>query len=273
MAFTLGVLTDEISEDLQEAIDIAKSWDIDHIELHSAWGMNVCDLSDADLSRALRIVRGSGVTVTVIDALTLRCPLDDDDEYARHMNHMRRSIRIAPLFDTNIARLFSFWKEDEMTDEKWERVFEKLELPIRLAEAEGVTIGFENVSSGNIGTSHDLERLFSHFDSPALQLIWDPGNARAAGDDRSAAEGYAKVRDRVINVHVKDVGFIDGQRHWLPIGAGDVDYAPFLRALKDDGYDGVIALETHYRPESGSRVEGSRESLEGLRAVIAEATS
>ena len=272
MAFTLGVLTDEISEDLQEAIDIVKSWDIHHIELHSAWGANVCDLSDADLSRALRIVRGSGVTVTVIDALTLRCDLDDDDEYARHMNHMRRSIRVAPLFGTNVVRLFSFWKEDDMTDEKWERVFEKLELPIRLAEAEGVTIGFENVSSGNIGTSHDLERLFSHFDSPALQLIWDPGNALAAGDDRSAAEGYAKVKDRVINVHVKDVGFIDGARHWLPIGAGDVDYVPFFRALKDDGYDGVVALETHYRPESGSRIEGSRESLEGLRAAIAEAT-
>ncbi len=273
MAFTLGVLTDEISEDLQEAIDIAKSWDIHHIELHSAWGANVCDLSDADLSRALRIVRSSGVTVTVIDALTLRCPLDDEDEYALHMAHMRRAIRRAPLFDTDVVRLFSFWKENEMTDEKWERVFEKLELPIRLAETEGVTIGFENVSSGNIGTSHDLERMFNHFDSPALKLIWDPGNALAAGDDRSAAEGYAKVREHVINVHVKDVGFIDGERHWLPIGAGDVNYVEFFRALKDDGYDGVVALETHYRPESGSRVEGSRESLEGLREAIAEATA
>ena len=43
MAFTLGVLTDEISEDLQEAIDIAKSWGIDHIELHSA----ITDLRDS----------------------------------------------------------------------------------------------------------------------------------------------------------------------------------------------------------------------------------
>jgi sugar phosphate isomerase/epimerase len=186
---------------------------------------------------------------------------------------MRRSIEIAPLFDASIVRLFSFWKEDEMTDEKWERVFEKLELPIRIAEAEGVTIGFENVSSGNIGTSQDLERLFGHFDSPALKLIWDPGNALAAGDDRSAADGYAAVRDHVVNVHVKDAGFIDGKRHWLPIGAGDVDYLELFLALAEDEYDGVVALETHYRPESGSRIEGSRESLEGLRAVIAEATS
>ena len=81
------------------------------------------------------------------------------------------------------------------------------------------------------------------------------------------------MREHVINVHVKDVGFIDGERHWLPIGAGDVNYVEFFRALKDDGYDGVVALETHYRPESGSRVEGSRESLEGLREAIAEATA
>jgi sugar phosphate isomerase/epimerase len=88
------------------------------------WGQNICDVDDATLSKVINIVRKSGLTVTNIDALTLRCNLDDDDEYAEHIRHLQRSIEIAPLFDTDVVRLFSFWKEDNVDEEKWERIFE-----------------------------------------------------------------------------------------------------------------------------------------------------
>ena len=266
--FKIGVVTDEISDDLQEAIDIAKSWGIRHIELHGVWGRNICDLDDASLSRAIRIVRRSGVKVTVIDSLTLRCHLDDDEEYSRHIAHLIRSIEIAPLFDTNVVRLFSFWKEQRMSEEKWERIFEKMELPIKIAEREGVILGFENVSSGNIGTSEDLLRLFEQFDSPNLKLIWDPGNAHAAGEERPYPDGYERIKHKVIHVHMKDSTFRNGKHLWLPIGEGDVDYEGQLRALKRDGYDGVVSIETHYRPPSGSKIEGTRRSFEGLMRII-----
>ena len=110
--FKLGVVTDEISEDLQEAIEIAKSWELEYIELNKVWGKNICDLDEASLSKAIRVVRESGMTVTSIDSLTLRCNLDDDEEYSRHIRHMMRSIERAPFFDTNVVRLFSFSKEE-----------------------------------------------------------------------------------------------------------------------------------------------------------------
>lgn len=266
--FRIGVVTDEISDDLKEAIDIAKSWGIEHIEIHNVWGRNICDLDEASLSRAIRIVRKSGVRVVVIDSLTLRCHLDDDEEYSRHIDHLIRSIRIAPLFDTNIVRLFSFWKERELTEEKWERIFEKMELPIKIAEREGVILGFENVSSGNIGTSEDLIRLFDEFDSPNLKLIWDPGNAHAAGESRPYPDGYERIKDKIVHVHLKDSIFVDGKHYWVPIGEGEVDYEGQLRALKRDGYQGVISIETHYAPPGGSKAEGTRRSLEGLMRII-----
>jgi len=268
MPFQLGVVTDEISADLQLALDTAKSWGIEHVELHSVWGTNICHLSDADLSRVLHIVRRSGVTVTNIDSLTLRCALDDDAEYAKHIAHLRRSIEIAPLFGTNVVRLFSFWKQPTLDAKTWERILEKMELPIRIAEREGVVLGFENVASGNIGTTSDLERLFAAFDSPALKLIWDPANAAAAGDNRSAAEGFRQFRDRIVHIHAKDVDFVNGERRWLPIGSGRVDYVGLLKALLQDGYNGVIALETHYRPPSGSGIEATKTSLDGLLRAL-----
>lgn len=267
--FRLGVVTDEISSDLQIALDTAKAWGIQHVELHNVWGQNICHLSDADLSRVLRLVRRSGLVVTNIDSLTLRCSLDSDDEYQEHIAHLRRSIEIAPLFGTNVVRLFSFWRLPERDESTWERIFTKMELPIRIAEREGVLLGFENVASGNIGTTEELTRLFATFDSPVLKLIWDPANAVAAGDSTSAAEGFRMFRDRIIHIHVKDVDFVDGERRWLPVGAGKVDYVGFLTALLQEGYDDVIALETHYRPPSGSGIEATKTSLDGFMNALA----
>ena len=172
------------------------------------------------------------------------------------------------LFDTNVVRLFSFWKEENM-QEKWNQIFEKMELPIKIAEREGVILGFENVSSGSIGTSHDLERLFDRFDSPNLKLIWDPGNAYAAGEETPFPDGYVKIKDKIIHVHVKDAILNEqGKKVWKPIGQGAVDYKGQLEALYRDNYPGVVSLQTHCTSASGSKVEGTRESLDGIMEIL-----
>jgi sugar phosphate isomerase/epimerase len=266
--FNIGVVTDEISDDLEEAIEIAKSWELEHIELHRIWGKNICDADEATLSKAIRLVRSSELTVTSIDSLTLRCQLDNDEEYSQHIKHLLKSIEIAPLFDTNVVRLFSFRKEENV-EEKWDQIFEKMELPIKIAEREGVILGFENASSMNIGTSDDLERMFERFDSPNLKLIWDPGNAYAAGEKLPFPDGYEKVKGKIIHIHLKDAILDEqGKNVWKPIGQGDVDYRGQLEALHKDSYKGVIALETHCTSASGSKVEGTKESLDGLMGII-----
>jgi len=268
MLFNMGVVTDEISDDLEEAIKIAESWGLKHIELHRVWGDNICEVNDATLSKVMRIVRESGLTVTNIDSLTLRCSLDNDEEYSQHIKHLMRSIEIAPLFNTNVVRLFSFWKEENV-EEKWDRIFEKMELPIRIAEREGITLGFENVSSGNIGTSDDLIKLFKYFDSPNLKLIWDPGNAYAAGEKAPFPNGYEKIKDRIIHIHIKDaVTDEQGKNVWKPVGQGEVDYEGHLAKLFEDDYRGVIALETHCTSASGSKIEGTKESLDKIMEII-----
>jgi len=264
--FKIGVVTDEISDDLVEAINVAKSWGLRHIELHKVWGKNICDVDEATLSKIISIVKKSGMTVTNIDSLTLRCSLSSDEEYSQHIKHLLKSIEIAPLFNTNIVRLFSFWKEQ---NPDWDRIFEKMELPIKIAEREGIILGFENVSSGNIGKSDDLVRLFNHFDSPNLKLIWDPGNAYADGEKTPYPDGYEKIKDKIVHVHVKDSVINDeGKNIWKPIGQGNVDYKGQLKALLRDNYQGVIALETHCVAENGSKIDGTKQSFDGLMSVV-----
>ncbi len=61
----------------------------------------------------------------------------------------------------------------------------------------------------------------------------------------------------------------DGKLRFMRMGDGDIDYEAHLRALRDDGYSGVLSLETHYKPGNGTGEDGSRECLASLKAMLA----
>ena len=268
--FTLSVLTDEIDQDFAHALDVAEEWGLHTIELHKLWGKNICDLEPAELTRALRMVRERGLRVSAIDSLFLRCPIADTAAYSQHIDILERSFRVADLFQTRLVRCFSFWRQDTLT-QHWDLLLERLELPVRLAERAGVLLGFENVKSCLVGTGAETRDLMLAVNSPALRSIWDIGNALISGEEHPYPDGYAAVRPWISHVHVKDaVRQADGSSAWQPIGSGQVDYRGQLTALHNDGYTGVIALETHYQPAGGTKEQGSRESFAGLRGILEE---
>ena len=51
-------------------------------------------------------------------------------------------------------------------------------------------------------------------------------------------------------VHVKDAKKVDDERigEHMPVGEGDAMLRPLFSRLKQDGYDGYLSLETHWRP-------------------------
>jgi sugar phosphate isomerase/epimerase len=84
-------------------------------------------------------------------------------------------------------------------------------------------------------------------DHPALGINWDPGNAFEAGDEPYPA-GYEAARPYVRHVHFKDVQRLDdGSCRYVVDGA--IDWAGQIAALRADGYDGYISVETHMTPK------------------------
>jgi sugar phosphate isomerase/epimerase len=52
------------------------------------------------------------------------------------------------------------------------------------------------------------------------------------------------------------------------VGEGLIDFRGQFAALRDDGYDGTMSLETGYSRPDGNKVESTRECLEGLFRVL-----
>jgi sugar phosphate isomerase/epimerase len=182
---------------------------------------------------------------------------------------LRRCCGLAHQFGTDKIRVFTFWRHEELTPALEERIVDAFAEPVRVAEEEGVTLVLENEHACYIGTGAEAARILSAVASPRLRACWDPGNALFAGEEPYPS-GYEAVRPFVAHVHIKDaVREADGKTlRWCVVGDGVIDYDGQFDALRRDGYDGYLSLETHYIPAGGRPEDGSRPCLAALRRFI-----
>src|ERR1700677_1482136 len=107
MTFILSGFADEISPEPGEQLATLAVESITHLELRSAWSVNVADLSDEQV-RGLRLaLDDAGVRVSAIGSpigkISISAPL------APELERMRRIADVAHAFGTAIVRVFSFF--------------------------------------------------------------------------------------------------------------------------------------------------------------------
>jgi sugar phosphate isomerase/epimerase len=101
--------------------------------------------------------------------------------------------------------------------------------------------------------------------SPSLLATWDPCNALGLGEV-PYPDGYREVRGLFRHMHVKDMrkNPATGKFQYVPVGQGAIDYRGQFKALRNDGYDGTMSIETSYVRPDKDKLEATRECLDGL---------
>jgi sugar phosphate isomerase/epimerase len=184
------------------------------------------------------------------------------------MHLLERSIDLCKRFDSPYIRIFSFWRRGSLTPEIEERIVSALMTPVEVAQRAGVTLLLENEGACYLGTGKETARVVEKVGSPALKMVWDPGNAFFAGE-RPYPSGYESAAAHVAHIHIKDARANDrGELEWAVVGEGEIDYVGHFKALKEAGYDGAVSLETHFRVPSGDLEESSRLCLAGLKRLV-----
>lgn len=96
-------------------------------------------------------------------------------------------------------------------------------------------------------------------------LCIDIGHTARLGENPAAV--FLKLRDRVLDIHIKDVSAATAQGTTVEIGRGVIDIPEFLRAVVKTGYAGILALE--YEKDEKDPLPGSAESIGYVRGLLA----
>ncbi|MGQ9554752.1 MAG: sugar phosphate isomerase/epimerase family protein [Anaerolineae bacterium] len=274
----IAIITDEVSHNFEQALDMIKSWGLKYVELRTVDKVNVVDLDDAGVARVKKLLGEKGLSVVALASPFLKCYLHQPkagpagdaffsqaSTYEEHLKILNRCGYLAKTFDINMTRCFSFWREDD-PKAVFADVVERLQHSVKLAQEYGLVLAMENETSCNGGTPQEVRDLVAAVDSPTLGVMWDAGNAQWAGVE-AYPDGYNVIRERIYHVHIKDVAFDGGGGHGTVFGQGKVNFRDMFVALHADGYDGPLSLEPHFKagePGPADKVQACADNLRSL---------
>ena len=284
--FKISVITDEITQDLGRALEVAASeFGLGYVELREMWGKNIMNLDSKEIAEARRLLEKHKLRVSSIGSPVFKVDWPEApkskfspkrDQFSASFTFeqqdelLERALELANAFNVDRIRIFDFWRLDDQKPYR-EAIDEKLKKAASIAARRSRTLLLENEHACNTATGQEAARTLSAVQSPYFKLNWDPGNAAAAGET-PYPNGYALVpKDRIGYMHCKDVVKApDGKTSWTAMGRGIIDWPGQFSAMIKDGYRGTISLETHWRG-AGTAEESSRQSWAGMKGLLERA--
>ena len=102
-----------------------------------------------------------------------------------------------------------------------------------------------------------------------LGLCIDIGHTTRTGTD--AVQACRECRDRLYDMHVKDLAAKSDKESQVEVGRGVIDFPALFRTLIDIGYQGQVGLE--YEIKAKDPLPGMIESMAYMRGVLAAVTT
>ena len=240
-AWQLSGFGDEIDAAPEVQLAVLSALGASHIEVRSAWNVNILDLSTERVTTLAAIIRAADVAVSAVASpigkVDVGC--DTDEEIAR----LSRVIAAARQLDARFIRVFSFFCRSRGGAASCrDEVLTKMAALTRVAEDAGVVLIHENEKEIYGDTPERVLDLIESIGSSALQIAWDSANFVQVGVE-PFAHAYPMLAKHIAYIQIKDALMATGQV--VPPGSGDGDIAQIVSAQRDAGYCGFVSLEPH----------------------------
>jgi sugar phosphate isomerase/epimerase len=270
MSVVLSGFADEISAEPGAQLETLAAESITHLELRSAWSVNVAELTDAQLTQFGRELDAAGVRVSAIGSPIGKIGIGEP--IGPELERLRRIAHVAGVFGTPLVRVFSFFiPGGEDPDAYRDQVIDRMGALSAVAEEHQVVLAHENEKEIFGDLPRRCADLIATVGSPALRATFDAANFVQCGV-RPHTEGYELLRPYLVYLQVKDA--ILGTGQVVPAGQGDGQVRETLAALEASGFTGYASLEPHLA--SGGRFggfsgpESFRRAAQALKALLAE---
>ena len=244
--FKLGIITDEITQDLEKALRFASEQKLDCFELRSAWEKDPFEYTDEDFTEIKRFSDKYNIPLVSISSPFYKCSYFDFDTRKKHIDGLKRLIEKAEFLGVSQIRCFDFFRDSRIT---LAMIAEAYAEPVSFCENTGITLLIESEPSANSFNCKRTADTVRRINSPCVKALYEPGNNMyGCTEEIPFPDGYEYVKDIFCHVHIKDAVICDGKTVGVAIGNGDVDYEGMFKEFIDSKYSGAVILEPHYKP-------------------------
>jgi sugar phosphate isomerase/epimerase len=270
----LGILTDEIDDDVLTAAKFLQQYNLKWAEIRNIWGPYNTAQPMEKIREANKILDEHSVKVSIEGTGFFKIPLPPDtpegqQALEKQWTLLNSAMERAKAFGTDKIRIFTFMlgRGEQKSEASYARIWELTREAAK--RAKGFRLSVENIGGGHVSTGAEAALMLKNVKEDNIGMTWDPNNAAESGE-QSFPDGYRKLDvSRIFHVHLRDFKHQDGKVVWAKVGDGEMDNLGQIRALLKDGYKGTFTLETHWRDPKG-KTYSTEQSIKALLDVIAK---
>lgn len=242
--FILSAFADEIDPDPRQQIAMLKRCGIRHIELRSILGINILDLSDAQVKSLKALLDSEGIKLSALGSPIGKVAIDEP--FGLHLLRYRRALELCHVFGTTNLRIFSYYPARFGDWEPWrDEVMYRMCTKARLAKAAGIRLLHENehrIFGDDPARVVDLvETVHRDVGPDSFALAYDPANYVFCGFD--PWQGWQMTRRWTVHFHIKD--WKAGDKHGSLAGQGQGRIPDVIAEAHAANYHGFATLEPH----------------------------
>lgn len=240
----LSAFADEISPNIETAMDLLAAEGIYYIDLRTVDGKNVLQLTDKEVHDIKKRLDTRGFKIASIASPIGNTGILED--FTPHIKDFMRAIHLANYFGTPYIRIFSFFVPKGEPKYKYkDKVLARMKELTQIAEREGVILVIDNDPPFYVDTGNRARQILGMINSPHLRLAFDPANFIRA-QVLPMTDAYPLVEPYISYIHMKDARINMGKV--VPAGEGDGEIRKLIAALKEKNYSGFISIEPKGRP-------------------------
>jgi sugar phosphate isomerase/epimerase len=239
--WTLSGFGDEIDADPAIQAAVLQALGASHIEVRSAWGVNIVDLEPDQVDALRHTFDDREISVSAIASPVGKVDVALPAEV--ELRRLDRAIDAAKKLGANYIRIFSFYRRKGRSVESVrDGVLVRMTALAALAERRGVTLLHENEKDIYGDAPERVLDILESVGSSSLRVAWDNANFVQVGVE-PFSRAYPLLAPYLEYLQVKDAIAATGAV--VPAGEGDGQLLETLTALRDDGFSGFASLEPH----------------------------
>ena len=195
--------------------------------------------------------------------------IEPDEHYRRvRIDHTRRALSLcaelrAPHITTEPGGPLAPGQSRQQAIDLFVEVLKPL---AEHAHSLGVLLLIEPEPGLLLETTDQYLEVAERLNAPSIGLNFDVGHAYCVSEDLPRA--IAKLAPHIRHYHLEDIAASRVHHHLVP-GAGTIDFAEVVTAIRRTGYDGWLTVELY--PYIDDPDAAARTALEVLRPLIAPA--
>jgi len=256
-------IADEGSATIAGQIDLHRMFGWNTIELRTVEGTNVCEMDDDSFNTVAEAIEEAEFRTVAFGSAIANWSRSVTDEFERDVRDLKRAAPRMHRLGTRFLRIMSY-TSGGLPEEEWSRIaLLRVQELTRVASGEGIVLVHENCDGWASAVPGNLVRLLEEIPDPALQIVFDPGNPVAHGQDPKIVwDFFHAARERIIHFHIKDCyRNPDGKVvHCYP-GEGQCEVLPLVQETERSGYQGFYSIEPHMTVQIHKAMDGNGEQM------------